>query len=262
MQSSGELRRFYSMPVIQPLVVTSPRQEAVRQIEALILSEQYQAGDKLPPEQQLAESLQVGRRAVREALQALQAKGLVEVRMGAGTFVVRNDLDRFLNALSDNVRAYLSTERAELGHCSQFREIVEGAAIDMLAADPDSAVIDRLAGAVAGQEVAREDRDAESYSAHHFEFHKTIVDGLGNPIISMLFEQVLCLVQGDMETSGADPTVQREAIAEHRAVLDSIRNGNAESARKQLSVHLKHLMRNMDGLYSSHIEKPKRGARE
>ncbi len=250
MQNDLKLKEQDITPVIQPVAISSARCEATKQIEALILSGQYKSGEKLPAEQQLAESLQVGRRAVREALQALQAKGLIEVRMGAGAFVVRNDLDRFMDSLTTNVRAYLSNERAELTHCSQFREIVEGAAIDGLAANPDRNILEKLVQALEGQELAREHKDSHAYSQHHFEFHKSIVESLNNPIISMLFEQVLSLVQGDMQTSGANPEIQQEAIIEHRKVYEAIHNGDSESARACLSVHLKHFRRNLDGLRS------------
>jgi len=235
------------MSVIEPIQLPRAREAVIARIEALILGGEFVPGDKLPFEQELANSLHVGRRAVREALQALQAKGLVEVRMGSGAFVVRNDLDSFLNSLSANVRAYLSTKRAELAHCSHFREIIEGAAIDELARAHESARFEQLDEALSRQETAGE---AEAYNRSHFDFHRAIVSSLDNPIISMLFEQVLSLVQDAMEASGANPVVKREAVAEHRAIVEAVRRGDSTAAHAALAVHLEHFRRNLSDIYT------------
>jgi DNA-binding FadR family transcriptional regulator len=77
-------------------------------LEARILDGTFEDGDKLPSEEQLATQLGVGRRVVREALKVLEAKGLVDIQMGVGAIVQRNDLDSFLKTLTLNVRSYLS----------------------------------------------------------------------------------------------------------------------------------------------------------
>ncbi len=62
--------------------------ESLRQA---ILSGQYAAGDKLPSEHELTETHSVSRTVVREAVAALRSDGLVEVRQGAGIFVISPD---------------------------------------------------------------------------------------------------------------------------------------------------------------------------
>src|SRR5476651_2480992 len=57
------------------------------QIAALIEKGEYGAGERLPPERNLAKQLGVSRPSVREALIALEVEGKVEVRIGSGVFV-------------------------------------------------------------------------------------------------------------------------------------------------------------------------------
>ena len=83
--------------------------EVALRLEERILDGTFADGDMLPSEKQLAEQLGVGRRSIREALRVLEMKGLVEVQMGVGTLVRRNDLDSFLGMLF-----YLLFERATL----------------------------------------------------------------------------------------------------------------------------------------------------
>lgn len=59
----------------------------VRQIEKKIVKGEFAVGDKLPPEREIARSLQVNRSTVREALKKLELLGLVEIRHGDGIYV-------------------------------------------------------------------------------------------------------------------------------------------------------------------------------
>ena len=57
------------------------------QIEALIVDRSLRAGQRLPPQHQLAEWLGVSRTVIREAVRFLIAKGLIEARKGSGVYV-------------------------------------------------------------------------------------------------------------------------------------------------------------------------------
>lgn len=61
-----------------------------QQLEHLILSGKLRVGDKLPPERELALQFDVSRPSLREAIQGLEAKGLLMRRQGGGTFVQSN----------------------------------------------------------------------------------------------------------------------------------------------------------------------------
>ena len=59
-------------------------QDVVEQIEEAILSGRLKAGDRLPPERELKETLKTSRSTLREALRVLEQKGLIEIRLGKG----------------------------------------------------------------------------------------------------------------------------------------------------------------------------------
>lgn len=62
-----------------------PYQEVGAMIRDLIVQTPYQPGERLPPEREIAEMLNVTRTVVREALIMLEIKGLVDVRRGVGS---------------------------------------------------------------------------------------------------------------------------------------------------------------------------------
>jgi len=63
-------------------------QDVAEQLRDAILDGRYRAGDKLPPERELAEEFQVNRTSVREAIKVLEGLGLVSVRQGGGATVL------------------------------------------------------------------------------------------------------------------------------------------------------------------------------
>lgn len=65
--------------------------EISRQLLNYLLSGRVQPGQRLPPERKLAEMFGVGRSVIREALTSLTVLGLLEVRLGDGTYVKRTD---------------------------------------------------------------------------------------------------------------------------------------------------------------------------
>ncbi|UCC65272.1 MAG: FadR family transcriptional regulator, partial [Anaerolineae bacterium] len=174
----------------------------VERLEERILDSTFSDGDMLPSEEQLSVQVGVGRRSVREALKVLETKGLVQVRMGVGAVVQRNDLDTFLEALARNVRAYLDTDKATAEHVAELRSLLEGAALERLSAAPDEGIVARLAEAVDKQRQAAADDDPSAYREWHFGFHGQIASALGNPLIGMILKQLLALMRGPMETAG------------------------------------------------------------
>ncbi|MEO8566514.1 MAG: GntR family transcriptional regulator, partial [Betaproteobacteria bacterium] len=77
-----------------PIQSIEPRRlyrQIADQIRSLVRSGEYTAGQRLPPERDLARQLGVSRPSVREALIALEVEGLVEVRMGSGIYVRPHD---------------------------------------------------------------------------------------------------------------------------------------------------------------------------
>jgi GntR family transcriptional repressor for pyruvate dehydrogenase complex len=218
----------------------------VERLEERILDGTFSDGDKLPSEEQLSAQLEVGRRAVREALKVLETKGLVEVRMGVGTIVKRNGLDSFLDLLTSNVGFYLNINKADVEHVAELRSLLEGAALERLATVPDDSRVERLVEAVARQRQAAAAKDPSAYQEWHFRFHCEIADALDNPVISMIHNQVLALMRGPMEIAGSRPEVTSRAIGEHERMVEAIRKGATAELQTLLDSHLQDFLLNLD----------------
>ena len=86
-----------------------------------ILSGRFQVGDRLPSERALGEQFGVSRTVVREAVRALVAKGVIEVRSGSGLRVIAVNAD----AVSESMNLYLRGGGLDFGKVHEVRALLE-----------------------------------------------------------------------------------------------------------------------------------------
>ena len=94
------------------------------ELESMIIDGRLLAGQKLPPERELAEKFAVSRPSLREAIQKLEAKGLVYRKQGGGTFVKR----RLTSLVTDPLLDLISQRPETQFDLLEFRHALEGMA--------------------------------------------------------------------------------------------------------------------------------------
>ena len=82
---------------------------------ALISSGTYPAGGRLPPERELAEQFSVSRPTIREAIIALEAKGLVRIKSGSGVYVLSPDV---IDSLASGQRVIADSSAGTIDYAS------------------------------------------------------------------------------------------------------------------------------------------------
>jgi GntR family galactonate operon transcriptional repressor len=190
----------------------------------------WEAGTPLPNEDELASELGVSRTVVREAVKALQAKGLIEVRPKTGTRVRPR---RAWHLLDADVISWQFTdmERSEdLRELYEVRASIAAAAARLAAArrtDEQLAVIEahqrRIAAAVA-EPLARRAADLD--------FHAAVVDAAHNSLLAHVGAMVRVALD-----SAATPTARlsdEEEGALRAAVIEAIRAHDGEAAEKAM----------------------------
>ncbi|MEN3360441.1 MAG: hypothetical protein V7637_4423 [Mycobacteriales bacterium] len=156
-----------------PGVRRSRSAELAQAVVALITDRDLAPGSPLPTEAQLTADLRTSRGPLREALKALQALGIVEVRHGYGTFVGPATADAMLPWLSFRARS-----RSALADLLDVRELLEiGLTRRLARSGVPAPVLDELRGCVAtmglgGQRAARADQ----------RFHEIICEAAGNEL--------------------------------------------------------------------------------
>lgn len=158
------------------------RRRVVKMIEVFIVKNKKQPGDALPSEKEFTELLSVSQRAVREALVALDAMGMIEIRPRSGCYVKIPHIPKN-NGILTNVWFGQDVSPMEV---FQLREVIEReAALKALlhASNNEISAIERMYEKMQSHEAfigGIEDRN----------FHAAIVSASGNRIYKKLFEEI------------------------------------------------------------------------
>lgn len=215
----------------------------VRQLENLILEGVLRPGERLPPERELATQLQVSRPSVREALQRLEAAGLVETRHGGGTFV-RN---AFAETLTDPLADLFQRHPEAAVDFVEFRYTLDGIVAYYAAlrgTDADREILTqrfRAIEAVHSKDdfVEEADRDAD--------FHIAIAEASHNIVLLHVVRSLLELLRKDVIFNRNLLYSRKDArdllMEQHRKIYEYIMNRDAEGARAAAQAHMTHVER-------------------
>lgn len=167
---------------MEPINTLSVPQAVVQQVLYMIKDGTWQVGEKLPPQRQLAQELQVGLSSLREALQTLRSMGVLEIRRGQGMFVSRSQgqiVERVLNLA-------LTLNRDEMEDFLDARRAVEGGLAFLAAKHASDEQIERLQALLDTMgELLKYDSDA-SLDKLDLAFHKLVAEMSNSHLLSYL----------------------------------------------------------------------------
>ena len=204
-----------------------------------LTSGRLRIGDHLPSERALAETLQVSRSSLREALKVLEALGTIQAATGSGPrsgTVVTAAPEQAL-ALALNLQ--LATSHVEHSHVYEVRLLLETWCAEH--SDPDRVDWDSAERLL--QLMDDTDTPVADFLHLDAEFHVTVSRAAGNPLISTLMDA--------LRTSIADHTLARAKAlpdwettatrlrSEHHAIFDAVRRGDRVAAAELMRQHIR-----------------------
>ncbi|WP_328475320.1 FCD domain-containing protein [Actinoplanes sp. NBC_00393] len=219
--------------------------EVQQQIKQLILERGLTAGDPMPTELELLDEINVSRNSLREALKALQAVGIVEIRHGFGMYVGTMSLVSLVDELTFHGRMSLQAGRNDLRHLVQIREVLESGLIQQV-------IRGREAGTPAAAELAEvmEQMEAEARAGSvtpetDKRFHELLYEPLGNPLVTQLlaaFWDVYHALHTELDEADETPV---EIAARHRRVYDAVCAGDIDESVAALNEHFSGIRRRL-----------------
>jgi len=214
---------------------------ALARLRTLIGSGELADG-KLPTERALTESLGVGRRSVRRALEVLEAEGLIWRRQGAGTFVGEKP-----DGWNDHVDALV--EGTDIMEIMEVRLRIEPQLAQLAAMRAKPAEISRMRMLA---EKIGESTDADSKELWDGALHRQIAQSAGNQLFLSIFDVVNRIRQDDAwqvirERARRAGKNVRASYLQHHQIVDAIEArdpGRAgEAMRQHLLMHQERLIR-------------------
>lgn len=219
---------------IEPIAAPRLYQRVAEKIASLIDAGEFEAGDRLPAERDLARKLGVSRASLREALSVLELEGYVDIRVGSGVYVRARRRRRRRSALHvpapevspfDTLRARRLIEPETAALAARYATAAQLAGID--------AAFTRLADDM---------RASKPRSEGDRLFHIRIAEAAGN---SALVEIVRYLwaawhqpVNARLAALFVTTQRRRDNIGEHRRILEAIRAREPAAARAAMRRHL------------------------
>lgn len=205
-------------------------QLVIRRIKQALLSGALKPGDRLPSEPELASKWGVGRTSVREALKMLVALGVLEVRRGAGTYVVESMSSNALDPLVFSLLLQPATQ-AEL---MEFRQTLE---LDLVrfaverATDED---LDRMQHSIDQLEqlALRDPLDPALLVQADLDFHAAVHAATHNRFLAKIGDSVMQFFSGPILTAMTTVRGPWNAVRVHKQYLDAIKNRDLEAGRQ------------------------------
>lgn len=207
--------------------------QAIERIKEMIVSGLLPPGTRLPNEADLSEQLGLSRSSLREAVRALTAMRILVAKQGDGTYVSGLEPHLLLEAM---------TFAADVSHGHSARQLLQVRSL----LEPPAAAL--AAGRLTGEQLealrsildrCAGDVEIEEFVELDIEFHRTIADSVGNPVLSTLLgilsthTQRLRIVRGTSHS-----TARAQAHREHEAIWRALAARDAGLAAAASAVHV------------------------
>lgn len=203
---------------------------------AMIESGELRPGDLLPSERELMEGLGVGRPAIREAMQALERAGLIQIRHGERARVAEPSIGRMVDQMMDPMKHLLVHSSASLDNLKDARLTFELEMARRAAERHGPEDIAALTATVDEQEAAR--GNAAAFRLLDGRFHREIAGLSGNPIWPALSDALFAWLNDFHVDLVSVQGKERLTISEHREIIGAIASGSPEAAATAMRNHL------------------------
>lgn len=207
-----------------------------------ILEGRLKRGDQIESDRELAKKLNVGRSAVREALKVLDVLGMIDIRLGQGTYITSRETNFFSVPLSWS----LFLDGAQVKSILQVRGALELRAVQLAAQCEDKNKLDKLTDIYYRmQKTFQESKDTvnlqhalqETLNAD-IEFHTCIAECSGNPIILSMLITIRNFLKRVSGTGMVDAEQLQAVVEEHQKLYGAIISGNVDAATQTMMKHL------------------------
>jgi DNA-binding FadR family transcriptional regulator len=220
------------MSTFTPIRPTRASSDVIAQIREAIFSGRFRPGDRLPTEREMAQQFGVSRVTVRDALRALEASGLIRIKVGGqgGPFVAEPDIA----LLSDSLGTHLQLRGTSFRELAEARLALETTAARLAAeraTKDDLATLERAIEGPLGLSTGP--------AATSLDFHAALVTAAHNGALLAMFSATRALIQEAFDTLHArQPDMAAAARKAHGQLYRAIAARDADAAGRIMREHL------------------------
>jgi len=209
-------------------------EDVVDRLRQMIQSGQLVAGDRLPPERDLAKLLGVSRPTLRAGIRSLTAIGILQSRQGAGTFVSKADKSPMLDSAPLQMMAALHGFTSD--EMFEARLALEMSIAALAAERASSEQMTLMAEEVTGMYASL--TNPEQYLVHDMRFHQTIAAASNNRILTSLMNMVAKILFEERSKTVKRALDLKDSAEQHHNIYRAMREHDPEAARQAMREHL------------------------
>jgi GntR family transcriptional repressor for pyruvate dehydrogenase complex len=219
-----------------PVQRTTLTAAAFDQLISHVVNGNWKAGDRIPPERDLCQQLGIARTSLREALKAMELVGMVDSRVGDGTFVCPRS--EFLSR--PLLWAFTGTDHTEFQEIMEARIIIEENLAGLAAQRANEQEIKLIGEAVQMMQdsIARGEPILEADMA----FHLAIAHASHNHVLAKAVQLLRNLMRQWLFYKVLIPDVAPRILKRHLAVYRAIAQHKPIAARREMRLHLDEAM--------------------
>lgn len=224
----------------KPIDVRSAPEQIAQQIRDAISDGVYGPGERLPTETELAESFQVSRGTIREALRMLSANKLVESTRGAtgGTFVALPEPEAIAAQIGDTISLWFRAGNVSLAEVDHARSVVERECVRLAALNRTEDDLAAIRKAV--EESRNPDLDLDEWLATDLDFHIALSRAAKNAILELAMTAIH-MVRPRTNTTLIEVLERPPVSAQHWAIYEAVRDQDPDRASAAFEAHFSHL---------------------
>jgi DNA-binding FadR family transcriptional regulator len=220
----------------EPIVRRKLSDEVFLRLKKLIVSGELQPGDDMPSERELLERFEVGRPAIREAMQALSNMGLVAISHGERAKVLKLTARSIFKQVDVAAKIMLSSSEDSLENLKSARIFFERGMVREAAAKATDEDVARLR--ITLDEQRNNLGQAEAFIGADMKFHTQIAVISGNAIYIAVSEAMLGWLKEYHTEMLIWTGKEKYTLAEHEEIIGRIAAHDPEGAEKAMIKHL------------------------
>jgi GntR family transcriptional repressor for pyruvate dehydrogenase complex len=234
---SRALEDLYSMPRPLKSVKVLPRttltEAAFEQLIEYVVKGTWKAGDRLPPERELCQQFGIARTSLREAIKAMELVGMLDSRVGDGTFVCARS--EFLSR--PLLWAFTGTDHEELQEIMEARAIIEENLAGLAAERGSASEVECIKDAI--NEMRACIKAGSSILEADMSFHLAVASAAHNEVLRNAVQLLRNITRQWLAYKVLIPNVAASVLKRHETIYRAIATHKPDAARQEMRRHLR-----------------------
>jgi GntR family transcriptional repressor for pyruvate dehydrogenase complex len=222
--------------LLKPIKRVRLYENAVEQIQSLILRNQYKPKDRLPPERSLAEQLNISRPSLREALRILSVMGLIEIKVGDGIYVKDVSFLPYIESVNLSISSRLQMEQNSLLKLWQVRKVLEVGMVDLLERRITDALLKGLWNCI--EEMEKNIHDPDAFISSGIRFHRLIAEAGQNEILILIWDTLGDLIRKSHDRIYRISRTPTKSLRSHKKIYDALKKRDVPKAAEAMKKHM------------------------